>query len=169
MSITDITSFLGLAGYYWKLIENFLRITCPMTALQKKANKFLWTTKCEESFQNLKKLLMTTLILRIVNPDGDFVFCMDASKEGFGGVLLHNDPAICYESQNLKEHEKNYPMFDLASAAIIHALKMWRHYLLGRKFLLKTDNMSLKYLFKQPDLNVRQAIWLALIASTISS
>ena len=103
---------------------------------------------------------MTVPVLRIVDPDGDFVVCTDASKEGLGGFLLQNDHAICYESQKLKEHEKNYPTHDLELAAIIHALKMWRHYLMGRKFLLKTDNMSLKYLFNQPDLNTRQARWL---------
>ena len=59
-----------------------------MTALQKKENKFLWMTKCEESFQNIKHILMTTPMLRIVDPDGDFIVCMDARKEGLRGVLL---------------------------------------------------------------------------------
>ena len=85
---------------------------------------------------------------------------MDASKEGLGGVLLQNDHAIYYESWKLKEHEKNYPAHDIELAAIIHALKMWRHYLIGRKFLLKTGNMSLKYLFKQLDMNSRKDRWL---------
>ena len=62
-SVTDIRSFLGLARYYQKVIENFLRIGCPMTALQKKANKFIWTDKCKESFQNIKQLLMTAPVL----------------------------------------------------------------------------------------------------------
>ena len=60
----------------------------------------------------------------------------------------------------IKEHEQNYPTHDLELAAIIHALKMWRNYLMGRKFILNTYNMSLKYLFDQPDLNTRQAGWL---------
>ena len=85
---------------------------------------------------------------------------MDASKEGLRGVLLQNDHVIYYESWKLKEHEQNYPTYDLKLVAIIHALKMWRLYLMGRKFLLKTENMSLKYLFDQPDLNARQARWL---------
>ena len=72
---------------------------------------------------------------------------MDARKEGLGGVLLQNYYVICYESQKLKEHDMNYPTHDLELATIIHSLKMWRNYLMGRKFLLKIDNMSLKYLF----------------------
>ena len=97
-SVTDIRPFFGLAGYYQKFIENFSRIAWPMTALQKKSSKFLWTTKSKESFQKLKKLLMTPPVLRVVDLDGDFIVCMDASKEGLGGFLLQNDHAICYES-----------------------------------------------------------------------
>ena len=89
---------------------------------------------------------------------------MDVSKEGLVGFLLQNDHAICYESQKLKEREKNYRMHDLELVAIIHALRMWRHYLMARKFLLKTDNISLKYLFDQKDMNARQARWLVFLS-----
>lgn len=67
---------------------------------------------------------------------------------------------VCYESSKLKEHEKNYVTHDLELAFIIHALKMWRHYLPSMRFILKSDNSGLRYLFDQPKLNVRQAIWL---------
>ena len=90
----------------------------------------------------------------------DFVVFTDSSKEGLGGVLLQNDYTICYESQKLKEHEKNYPTHDIELDAIINALRMWRHYLMGRNFVLKTDNMSQKYLFDQLDLNARKSRWL---------
>jgi hypothetical protein len=71
---------------------------------------------------------------------------------------------ICYESQKLNEHEVNYVTHDLELAAIVHALKMWRHYLLGRKFVLMTDHCGLRYLFDQPKLNARQARWMALLS-----
>ena len=135
---------MGLAGYYWKFIKKFSRIACPMNSLEKKENNFLWTTKCEESFQNLKHIFTTTPILQIADPDGDFIICRDASKEGLRGVLLQNDYVICYESRKLKEHEKNYPTHDLELASINHTLNMWRHYLMGRKFLLKIENMIMK-------------------------
>ena len=89
---------------------------------------------------------------------------MDASKEGLRGVLLQNDYAICYESLKLKEHEQNYPTHDLELAAIIHTLNMWRHYLIGRKFLLNIDNMSLRYLFDQPDISAMQAHWFSFLS-----
>ena len=80
--------FFRLDGYYRKFIENFSRIACSMMALQKKGNKLLWTDKCEESLQKLKQLLITAPILQIVDPDGDFIVCMDARKEGIRGILL---------------------------------------------------------------------------------
>ena len=70
-----------------------------------------------------------TPILKVVDPSKDFVLCTDASKEGLGGVLTQECHVICYESQKLKEHEKNYVEHDLELTTIIHALKIWWHYL----------------------------------------
>ena len=67
---------------------------------------------------------------------------------------------ICYESRKLKEHKKNYATHDLELEAIVHALKMWRNYLMGRKFELRIVHCGLKYLFDQPTLNDRQARWM---------
>ena len=75
--------------------------------------------------------------------------CANACKEGIGGVLTQNGNVIFYESRNIKEHEKNYATHDLELVAIVHALKMWRHYLMGKKFELRTDHHRLKYLFEQ--------------------
>ena len=80
-SVIDIRSFFGLARYYRNFVENFLTIACPMMSLQKKVNKFLCIDKCEENFQELKQLLMTAPVLRIADPDRDFMVCTDASQE----------------------------------------------------------------------------------------
>lgn len=140
---------MGLVGYYKRFIENFSRVAYPIVSLQKKDTKFVWTIKCEESFQRLKHLLTTAPILKITDPYGEFVVCTNVCKEGVGGVLLQNDHVVCYESRKLKEHERNYATHDLELTAIIHAFKVWRHYLLGKKILLKTGNIGLKYLFDQ--------------------
>ena len=73
---------------------------------------------------------------------------------------MQDNHVICYESRKMKEHEKNYATHDLELAAIVHALKMWRNYLMGRRFELRIDHCGLKYLFDQPTLNARQARWL---------
>jgi hypothetical protein len=106
----------------------------------------------------LKKLLTSAPILKIVDLDKDFVVCTNACIEGLGGVLMQDNHVVCYESRKLKEHEKNYVTHDLELAAIVHALKMWRHYLMGKRFELRTDHNGLKYLFDQPNLNCYRAI-----------
>ena len=73
---------------------------------------------------------------------------------------MQDNHVICYESRKLKEHEKNYATHDLELVAIVHALNMWRHYLMGRKFEMRTDHCGLKYLFDHPTLNVRKSRWL---------
>ena len=88
----------------------------------------------------------------------------DASKEGLGGVSTQEGHVTCYESRKLKEHEKKNVVHDMELAVIIHAVKIRRHYLVGRKFLLLTDNIGLKYLFDQKTLNERQARWLTILS-----
>ena len=73
-----------------------------------------------------------------------------------GGVLIQEGEVIAYESRKLKDHEQKYFAYDLELTAVIHALKVWRHYLLGRKYLLLTDHHSLTNYFSQPTLNARQ-------------
>ncbi|WVZ76740.1 hypothetical protein U9M48_024685 [Paspalum notatum var. saurae] len=76
---------------------------------------------------------------------------------------MQDDKVIAYASRQLKDHEQNYPTHDLELAAVVHALKVWRHYLIGNKCEVYTDHKSLKYIFTQPDLNLRQRRWLELI------
>jgi hypothetical protein len=92
-------------------------------------------------------MLTSAPILRIAYQNVDFMVCIDACKEGLGGVLSQNGFVICYESKKLKEHKRNYVTHDLELVAIVHALKKWRHYLMGRRFELRIDHNSLKYLF----------------------
>lgn len=84
---------------------------------------------------------------------------MDACGKGIGGILQQERHPIAYESRQLRTHEKNYPTHDLELLAVIHALKKWRHYQLSQTFELVTDHKSLKWIFFQPDLNMRQRRW----------
>ena len=88
----------------------------------------------------------------------------DSSLEGVGGVLSQDGHVVYYKSRKQKEHERNYVVHDLELAAMVHALKMWLHYLLEKKFLLLTDNTCVKILFTQSGLNARQARWLAFLS-----
>ena len=84
----------------------------------------------------------------------------DASKEGLGCVLMQNKKVIAYASRKLKPYERNYPTHDLKLAAVVFALKKWRHYLYGATFVIYTDHKSLRYLFTQKELNLRQHRWM---------
>ena len=79
--------------------------------------------------------------------DKDFMACTDASKQGLGAVLMQEGGVIAYASRKLKPHEEKYSTHDLELAAVMLALKLWRHYLVGRSFTLKTDHQSLQYIF----------------------
>jgi hypothetical protein len=112
----------------------------------------------------LKYLLTNEPVLKIADPEKDFLVCTDVCKEGLGGVLMKEGHVIWYESRKLNKNEVNYVTHDMELASIVHALKMWRHYLLGRIFVLMTDHSGLRYLFDQPKLNVRQSRWMALLS-----
>jgi hypothetical protein len=137
---------MGLVGYYRIFIEGFSKIAHPITSLQNKGVDFQWTLDFEKSFQHLKQLLTSSPILRIASPNEEFIVCTYACKEGLGGVLSQNGFGVCYESRKLKEHERHYATHDLELESIVHALRKWRHYLMGKRFELRTDHNGLKYL-----------------------
>nr|KYP32282.1 Retrovirus-related Pol polyprotein from transposon 17.6 [Cajanus cajan] len=157
---TEIRSFVGLAGYYRRFIEGFSRIVMPLTQLTQKDQPFVWTDACEQSFQELKRRLTTSLVLVLPDTGEHFdVFC-DASHQGLGCVLMQGGKVVAYSSRQLKTHERNYPTHDLELATVVFALKSWRHYLYGVKFSVFSDHKSLKYLFDQKELNMRQGRWM---------
>jgi hypothetical protein len=162
-NVPEIKSFLGLAGYYCWFIEGFSKIVKPLTSLLEKGKEFKWDDRCQTSFEELKKKLTTAPVL--IMPDirkGFDVYC-DASRQGLGCVLMQEGKVVAYASRQLRKHEQNYPTHDLELAAIVHALKIWRHYMIGNKCQIFMDHKSLKYIFTQRDLNLRQRRWLELI------
>ncbi|KAL0543835.1 hypothetical protein IC582_018940 [Cucumis melo] len=175
-TVSEVRSFLGLAGYYRRFVENFSRIATPLTQLTRKGVPFVWSKACEDSFlpfvwskacedsfQTLKQKLVTAPVLTVPDGSGSFVIYSDASKKGLGCVLMQQGKVVAYASRQLKSHEQNYPTHDLELAAVVFALKIWRHYLYGEKIQIFTDHKSLKYFFTQKELNMRQRRWLELV------
>ncbi|CAA0840179.1 Uncharacterized mitochondrial protein AtMg00860, partial [Striga hermonthica] len=160
---SDICNFLGLAGYYRRFIEGFSKVAQPLTNLTKKKIKFVWSPQCKLSFLELKKRLTSAPMLTIPDPTLEFTIYSDASKMGLGCVLMQQGKVVAYASRQLKPHEVNYPTHDLELAVVVHALKIWRHYLYGGKCEIFTDHKSLKYIFPQKELNMRQRRWLELV------
>jgi hypothetical protein len=161
--VRGIKSFIRMAGYYRCFIEGFSKITRPMTTLFGKKVEFKWTLACQESFEMLKQKLTTSPVLILLDVHKPFLVYCDASYTGLGCVLMQEGRVVAYSSRQLKVHQKNYPTHDLELAAVVHALKTWRHYLYGQKCDIYTDHKSLKYIFTQSELNMRQRRWLGLI------
>ncbi|WVZ58466.1 hypothetical protein U9M48_008741, partial [Paspalum notatum var. saurae] len=161
-SVTEIRSLLGLAGYYRRFIKDFSKTAKPMTSLTKKNAKYMWSQNCEEAFQSLKKSLTTAPVLAQPDIMKPFDVYCDASRNGLGCVLMQERRVVAYASRQLRK-EANYPTHDLELVAVVHALKIWRHYLLGNNCHIYTDHKSLKYILTQSELNMRQRRWLELI------
>ncbi|MCI12628.1 retrotransposon protein, partial [Trifolium medium] len=142
-NVSEVRSFLGLAGYYRRFILGFSEIALPLTRLTRKGAPFDWDTTCEWSFKTLKEKLTSAPVLVIPDPDRKFVVYCDASNKGLGCVLMQDGAVVAYASRQLKTHEENYPTHDLELAAIIFALKIWRHHLYGVQFDLFSDHKSL--------------------------
>ncbi|WVZ89478.1 hypothetical protein U9M48_035881 [Paspalum notatum var. saurae] len=159
----EIRGFLGLAGYYRRFIENFSRIAKPITSLLEKDAEFRWTNAQQVAFDELKKRLTTAPVLTLPDQQKKFIVYCDASRDGLGCVLMQEGKVIAYASRQLRKHELNYATHDLELAAVVHALKIWRHYLYGQRCEIYTDHKSLKYIFTQNELNMRQRRWLELI------
>jgi hypothetical protein len=145
-TVRQIRSFLGLAGYYRRFIPDFSRIAKPMTELLKGV-KYEWSQKCEDAFHTLRQHLTTAPVLAQPDNTKSFDVYCDASGTGLGCVLMQDNRVIAYASRALRPHEQNYPTHDLELAAVVHALKIWRHYLMGAHCNIYTDHKSLKYIF----------------------
>ncbi|GJU06524.1 putative reverse transcriptase domain-containing protein [Tanacetum coccineum] len=141
---TEIHQFLGLAGYYRRFIEGFLKIAKSMTKLTQKG--------------------INAPILDLSKGNKDFVVYYDASHKGLGAVLMQREKVITYASRQLKVHKKNYTTHDLELRSVVFALKIWRHYLYGTKCTVFTDHKSLQHILDQRELNMRQRRWLEFLS-----
>ena len=163
-NVREVRGFLGITGWYRIFIKDYAKIAGPITKLLKKNAKIIWESDQEISFQELKAILTSAPVLKLPDFNSPFDVITDASGIAIGGVLQQEGRPIAFTSRKLKDYEKNYATHDLELLAVIHALKLWRHYLLGKKFTLSTDHRSLKWILTQPDLNMRQRRWIEVLA-----
>ena len=137
-------------------------IALPLTKLLRKRVKFEWTDKCQDSFEQLKEMLVEALVLTQSTPGKEHTLYSDALRIGLGCVLMQDGKVLAYASKQLKLHEQNYPTHYLELAAVVFDLKIWRHFLYGEKCRIYTYHKSLKYLLTHKELNSRQRRWLEL-------
>ena len=121
---------------------------------------FEWNDLCERALQELKRRLTSAPILIVLERGQRYIVYCDASKDGLGCILMQSGRVIAYGSRQLKNHERNYPTHDMELETIVFALNIWCHYLYGEQFEVFLDHKSLKYIFTQWDLNMRQRRWI---------
>ncbi|GJR74229.1 putative reverse transcriptase domain-containing protein [Tanacetum coccineum] len=141
----EVRSFLGLAGYYRRFIENFSKIAKSLTILTQKSKTFDWGEEQELAFQTLKDKLCNAPVLALPDRSEEFVVYCDASEIGLGCVLMQRGKVIAYASRQLKIHEENDTTHDLELGAVVFALKIWRHYLYGTKKLFSDYDCEIRY------------------------
>ena len=168
-TVTNLRSFLGLAGFYRKFVQGFAGIAAPLTACTSDKIQDLaavWGPAQDQAFTALKAALSDTPVLIPYTPGAPTTVTTDASDFALGAVLAQDRgngfQPVAYESRKLSPAERNYATHEKETLAIKHAVKVWRHYLQGIKFTVYTDHQSLRYLVSQPHLSQRQTRWLQL-------
>ena len=156
-NVTEIKSFLGFAGYYRKFLLNFSMTASPLIKLTRKNQKFLWTNECDLAFEKLKDMLTSAPLLSFPNDEDIFILDTDASLSGIGAVLSQlqggHEKVISYASRTLSKSQRNYCVTKRELLAVVTFVRQFRHYLWGRKFIIRTDHASLTWLrnFKEPE------------------
>ncbi|XP_063365892.1 uncharacterized protein K02A2.6-like [Cydia amplana] len=151
-NVNELRTFLGMANYYNKFIPNLASISTPLNNLLKKNAHFVWTQKCAESFNRIKKEILSDRVLTHFNPEHPLVLATDASPTGLGAVLSHrlpdgSDRPIAFASRSLTSSEKKYSQIDKEATSLFWGLKKFFHYCYGRKFILVTDHKPLTTIF----------------------
>ena len=163
-TVSNIRAFLGLCSYYRKFVPNFATLAKPLIKMTEKSSKFEWGPEQQESWMKLKQKLTTAPVLVYPDPEATFVLDTDASDQGIGAVLSQvtdgQEQVVAYGSRVLTKQERKYCVTRRELLAVVYFMKYFRHYLVGKRFLLRTDHASLRWLrtFKEPQGQV--ARWL---------
>ena len=157
-NLIELRGFIEIRTYYRKFVKGFSQLTSPLTDLTKKY-AFQWHEGAEKYFQRMKEVIRNCPILDLPYFSKPFFLECDALEEGIGAVLKQGKHPIDFESRNLKPHKNIYSIYDKEILSIMHALINFRQYLVGKKFVVKTDHNGLRYYLTQKDLNERKKKW----------
>ena len=163
-SVREVRGFLGLANYYRRFVKDFSKRTRAMVALTQKERAFEWSDECQREFDELKAVLTGPDVMAFPTDDGEYTLDTDASDEAIGAVLSQNQDGvqrvIAYGSRALGKAERNYCATDRELLAVKYFAEYYSHYLLGRKFLLRSDHEALKWLYSMKEPKHRIARWI---------
>ena len=160
----ELLQFLGLASYYRRFIPQFAKIAHPLHRLTRKDTPFRWSSECQAAFETLKSRLISAPVLAYPDFSKDFVLETDASYVGLGAVLsqLQDDGKLhplSYASRALSPPEKNYPVTELETLAVVWAIGHYRAYLYGHNVTVYTDHSAVKAVLGATNLSGKHARW----------
>ncbi|XP_066333787.1 uncharacterized protein [Miscanthus floridulus] len=164
-TVTQVRSFLGLAGFYRRFVKDFSTIAAPLHELTKKGATFTWAATQQDAFNTLKDKLTHAPLLQLPDFNKTFELECDASGIGLGGVLLQEGKPVAYFSEKLSGPSLNYSTYDKELLALVRTLETWQHYLWPKEFVIHSDHESLKHIRSQAKLNRRHAKWVEFIES----
>ena len=163
--VTELRSFLGLANYYRRFILGYSKIVNALTDLLKKERKWEWDAECQAAFQKLKDAITSEPVLRLPDMELSFEVHTDASDRALGGVLVQEGHPVAFESRKLNAAEERYSAHEKEMTAVIHCLETWKHYLMGTRFVVVTDNVANTFFTTQKKLTAKQARWQEFLAN----
>lgn len=147
-SVTELRSFLGLAGYYRRFIQGYGTICKPLFDVLKK-DAFKWSLAQEQAFHKIKEIMSSPPVLALPNFSQPFVLEADASGTGIGAVLMQEGRPISFFSKALGPKAATSSTYEKEAMAILEAIKKWKHYLASTSVIIRTDQQSLKYIHEQ--------------------
>jgi hypothetical protein len=158
-NVSQVRSFLGLAGFYRWFVKDFSTVAAPINELTKKEVPFKWGEAQQKAFEELKMKLTTAPVLALLDFGKTFEIECDASGIGIGGVLMQERRPIAYFSEKLSGPTLNYLVYNKELYALVRSLETWQHYLFHKEFVIHSDHESLKHLKGQLKLNRMHAKW----------
>ncbi|KAJ4970769.1 hypothetical protein NE237_003868 [Protea cynaroides] len=158
-NVAELRSFLGLVNYYRRFIKSYFGRAAPLIDLLKKEHEWRWMIGCQRAFDDLKQAVIEEPFMALPDHTKPYEVQTDASDFAIGGVLMQDGHPIAYESRKLNETERRYTVQEKEMTVVVHCLRTWRHYLLGSKFVVKTDNVVTSYFQSEKKLSPKQARW----------
>lgn len=173
-SISDVRSFLGLCSYYRRFIRGFSTIAAPLNRLLEKSSKFEWNDDCKSALEQLKNVLVSDNVMAYPDDHGMFILDADASSSGIGAVLSQIqwddvtqrevERPVAFASRTLTKTQRRYCTTRRELLAIVSFVRHFRHYLLGRKFLVRTDHSSLRWIMSFREPTDQLARWIEILS-----